>query len=87
MSCVCMYVCVCSQPYFQELIQFMASGPSHVLVISIPEGTDDVISAWQAFLGPADIEEAKREQPERYALHKPHHKDYEKSYVASFFNT
>lgn len=53
-----------AEPYFQELIRFMSSGPSHVLVISYPEGTDDVISAWQAFLGPADIEEAKREHPE-----------------------
>ncbi|XP_053090399.1 thioredoxin domain-containing protein 6 isoform X3 [Pangasianodon hypophthalmus] len=53
-----------AEPYFQELIRFMSSGPSHVLVISNPEGTDDVISAWQAFLGPAGIEEAKREHPE-----------------------
>lgn len=62
--CVC--VRVCSQPYFQELIRFMSSGPSHVLVISNPGGTDDVISAWQAFLGPGDIEEVKRGHPERY---------------------
>ncbi|XP_053352348.1 thioredoxin domain-containing protein 6 isoform X1 [Clarias gariepinus] len=53
-----------AEPYFQELIRFMSSGPSHVLVISNPAGTDDVISAWQALLGPADIEEAKREHPE-----------------------
>lgn len=56
----------------------MSSGPSHVLVISNPEGTDDVISAWQAFLGPAGIEEAKREHPERYTLNKSYHIDYEK---------
>lgn len=56
----------------------MSSGPSHVLVISYPEGTDDVISAWQAFLGPADIEEAKREHPERYTSYKPQHMDYER---------
>ncbi|XP_060784580.1 thioredoxin domain-containing protein 6-like [Neoarius graeffei] len=53
-----------AEPYFQDLIRFMSSGPSHVLVISNPEGTDDVISAWQTFLGPAGIEEAKREHPE-----------------------
>ncbi|XP_072541663.1 thioredoxin domain-containing protein 6 isoform X2 [Salminus brasiliensis] len=53
-----------SEPYFQELVQFMSSGPSHVLVISKPEGCDDVIPAWREFLGPTDIEEAKREHPE-----------------------
>ncbi|KAK3569066.1 hypothetical protein QTP86_021528, partial [Hemibagrus guttatus] len=53
-----------AEPYFQELTRFMSSGPSHVLVISNPEGSDDVITAWQAFLGPSDIEEAKRKHPE-----------------------
>ncbi|KAG7330919.1 hypothetical protein KOW79_004888 [Hemibagrus wyckioides] len=53
-----------AEPYFQELTRFMSSGPSHVLVISNPEGSDDVILAWQAFLGPSDIEEAKRKHPE-----------------------
>ncbi|XP_046701253.1 thioredoxin domain-containing protein 6 isoform X3 [Silurus meridionalis] len=53
-----------AEPYFNELIHFMSSGPSHVLVISNPDGTDDVISAWQAFLGPADIKQAKTEHPE-----------------------
>ncbi|XP_017547062.1 thioredoxin domain-containing protein 6 [Pygocentrus nattereri] len=53
-----------AEPYFQELVQFMSSGPSHVLVISKPEGCDDVIPAWQEFLGPTDVEEAKREHPE-----------------------
>ncbi|XP_022535892.2 thioredoxin domain-containing protein 6 [Astyanax mexicanus] len=53
-----------SEPYFQELVQFMSSGPSHVLVISKPEGCDDVIPAWREFLGPTDIEEAKREHPD-----------------------
>ncbi|KAI4893002.1 hypothetical protein NFI96_027329, partial [Prochilodus magdalenae] len=52
------------EPYFQELVQFMSSGPSHVLVISKPEGCDDVIPAWREFLGPTDVEEAKREHPE-----------------------
>ncbi|GAA6084909.1 thioredoxin domain-containing protein 6, partial [Tachysurus ichikawai] len=65
-----------AEPYFQELIRFMSSGPSHVLVISNPEGSDDVISAWQAFLGASDIEEAKRKHPERYTLHKSYHIDY-----------
>ncbi|XP_036397217.1 thioredoxin domain-containing protein 6 [Megalops cyprinoides] len=53
-----------AEPYFEELIQFMSSGPSHVLVVSKPEGSDDVIPAWREFIGPADSEEARRERPE-----------------------
>nr|XP_021334265.1 thioredoxin domain-containing protein 6 isoform X3 [Danio rerio] len=53
-----------AEPYFQELVQFMSSGPSHVLVISKTEGCEDVIPAWREFIGPADVEEARREQPE-----------------------
>ncbi|XP_062861693.1 thioredoxin domain-containing protein 6 isoform X2 [Trichomycterus rosablanca] len=52
-----------SEPYFEDLIQFMSSGPAHVLVLSKHEGSD-VISAWQEFLGPAHMEEAKRESPQ-----------------------
>uniref|UniRef100_A0A672QWF3 NME/NM23 family member 8 n=1 Tax=Sinocyclocheilus grahami TaxID=75366 RepID=A0A672QWF3_SINGR len=53
-----------AEPYFQELIQFMSSGPSHVLVISKTEGCEDVIPAWREFIGPPDVEEARRTQPE-----------------------
>ncbi|KAK6483249.1 thioredoxin domain-containing protein 6 isoform X1 [Huso huso] len=52
------------EPCFEELVQFMASGPSHVLVVSKPEGTDDVIPAWREFIGPTDVEVAKREKPD-----------------------
>ncbi|XP_066544492.1 thioredoxin domain-containing protein 6 isoform X2 [Amia ocellicauda] len=53
-----------SEPYFEELVQFMSSGPSHVLVVSKPEGCDDVIPEWREFIGPTDVEEARREKPE-----------------------
>ncbi|XP_058643680.1 thioredoxin domain-containing protein 6 isoform X3 [Onychostoma macrolepis] len=53
-----------AEPYFQELIQFMSSGPSHVLVICKTEGCEDVIPAWREFIGPPDVEEARRMQPE-----------------------
>ncbi|KAK1789225.1 hypothetical protein P4O66_015169, partial [Electrophorus voltai] len=52
------------EPYFEELVRFMSGGPSHVLVIAKPEGSDDTIPAWREFLGPVDVEEAKREHPE-----------------------
>ncbi|XP_037645600.1 thioredoxin domain-containing protein 6 isoform X4 [Sebastes umbrosus] len=49
---------------FEDLVQFMFSGPSHILVLSHVEGSANVVPAWREFIGPADIEEAKRDQPE-----------------------
>ncbi|XP_043988413.1 thioredoxin domain-containing protein 6 isoform X4 [Gambusia affinis] len=49
---------------FEDLVQFMSSGPSHILVLSQIEGTANIIPAWREFIGPADIEEARRENPE-----------------------
>ena len=46
-------------------MQFMSSGPSHVLVISQVEGSANIVPAWREFIGPADIEEARRNKPER----------------------
>ncbi|XP_072272924.1 thioredoxin domain-containing protein 6 [Pyxicephalus adspersus] len=48
---------------FQELIQFMSSGPCHVLIIS-KSGEEDVIPAWREFIGPTDVDIAKKEKPE-----------------------
>nr|XP_033801216.1 thioredoxin domain-containing protein 6 [Geotrypetes seraphini] len=48
---------------FEELIQFMSSGPCHILIIS-KFGEDDVIPAWREFIGPTDVEIAKKEKPE-----------------------
>ncbi|XP_078536640.1 thioredoxin domain-containing protein 6 [Lissotriton helveticus] len=51
---------------FEELVQFMSSGPCHVLIISKPskEEDEDVIPAWREFIGPTDVEVAKKEKPE-----------------------
>ncbi|XP_053554723.1 thioredoxin domain-containing protein 6 [Bombina bombina] len=49
---------------FQELIQFMSSGPCHVLIISKPGDDEDVIPTWREFIGPTDVEIAKKEKPE-----------------------
>lgn len=43
----------------------MSSGPSHILVLSQAEGSANLVQAWREFIGPADIEEARREKPER----------------------
>uniref|UniRef100_A0A8K9USY4 NME/NM23 family member 9 n=1 Tax=Oncorhynchus mykiss TaxID=8022 RepID=A0A8K9USY4_ONCMY len=49
---------------FEDLIQFMSSGPSHILVVSQREGSGNVVPAWREFIGPADTEEARRDKPE-----------------------
>lgn len=42
----------------------MCSGPSHLLILTKTEGTEDVVTAWQNFLGPCDPDVARREHPE-----------------------
>uniref|UniRef100_A0A1A8L1B6 Nucleoside diphosphate kinase B n=2 Tax=Nothobranchius pienaari TaxID=704102 RepID=A0A1A8L1B6_9TELE len=49
---------------FEDLVRFMAGGPSRILVLSHTEGSASVIPAWREFIGPADVEEARREKPE-----------------------
>ncbi|XP_076002504.1 thioredoxin domain-containing protein 6-like [Genypterus blacodes] len=49
---------------FDDLVQFMSSGPSHILVLSQVDSSASVVPAWREFIGPADTEEAKREKPE-----------------------
>ncbi|CAL8265790.1 unnamed protein product [Lota lota] len=51
-----------AEPYFEELVQLMSSGPSHLLVLS-RAGPGDVVPAWLDFMGPSDVEEAKRDKP------------------------
>ncbi|XP_050927818.1 thioredoxin domain-containing protein 6 [Lates calcarifer] len=53
-----------AEAYFEDLVQFMSSGPSHILVLSQVEGSANAVPAWREFIGPADIEEARREKPE-----------------------
>ncbi|XP_061432496.1 LOW QUALITY PROTEIN: thioredoxin domain-containing protein 6-like [Lethenteron reissneri] len=52
------------EPNFAELVQFMSSGPCHVLMLSRPDGADDVIPAWRELIGPTDLEVAKAEKPD-----------------------
>ncbi|KAM6955035.1 thioredoxin domain-containing protein 6-like [Lycodopsis pacificus] len=49
---------------FEDLVRFMSSGPSHILVLSQVEGSAYVVPAWREFIGPTDIEEARRDKPE-----------------------
>ncbi|KAG7257000.1 hypothetical protein CRUP_023318 [Coryphaenoides rupestris] len=72
--CILEYICE-FQPYFEELVQFMSSGPSHLLVLSRGEGPADVVAVWQDFMGPSDVEQAKRDKPQslraRYGTQAP----------------
>ncbi|KAL1781668.1 thioredoxin domain-containing protein 6 [Sigmodon hispidus] len=49
---------------FERLVHHMCSGPSHLLILTKTEGTEDVVTAWRTFLGPCDPDEARRENPE-----------------------
>ncbi|XP_046902971.1 thioredoxin domain-containing protein 6 [Hypomesus transpacificus] len=53
-----------SEEGFDELVRFMSSGPSHILLLSQPDGSANVVPAWREFIGPTDTEQAKREKPE-----------------------
>ncbi|KAM9851198.1 thioredoxin domain-containing protein 6 [Aulostomus maculatus] len=53
-----------AQSCFDDLVQFMSSGPCHILVLSKVEGSANAVQAWCDFIGPANIDEAKREKPE-----------------------
>lgn len=42
----------------------MTSGMSHVLALSKHGETEDVINEWRNDVGPANLDEAKKERPE-----------------------
>ncbi|XP_061049632.1 thioredoxin domain-containing protein 6 isoform X3 [Eubalaena glacialis] len=49
---------------FEKLVRHMCSGPSHLLILTRTEGTEDVVTAWQTLMGPCDPDVARREQPD-----------------------
>ncbi|OBS66375.1 hypothetical protein A6R68_05081 [Neotoma lepida] len=49
---------------FEKLVHHMCSGPSHLLILTKTEGTEDVVTAWRTFLGPCDPNVARKEHPE-----------------------
>ena len=58
------FVC-CPQEYFEDLVKFMSSGPSHVLVLTKGQADDSIIKDWRDMLGPPAVEDAKELAPER----------------------
>lgn len=53
------------QDFFEELVKFMSSGPSHVLVLTKGQADDSIIKEWRDMLGPPAVEDAKEQAPER----------------------
>ncbi|XP_019519445.1 PREDICTED: thioredoxin domain-containing protein 6 isoform X1 [Hipposideros armiger] len=49
---------------FEKLVHHMCSGPSHLLILTRSEGTEDVFTTWQTLMGPCDPDVARREQPD-----------------------
>jgi nucleoside diphosphate kinase len=53
------------ESFFDELVKFMTSGNSHVLVLTKGRTGDNIISDFRDLIGPTTVEEAKEAQPER----------------------
>lgn len=53
------------QEAFEKLVHHMCSGPSHLLILTRTEDTEDVATTWRALMGPCDPHMARREQPDR----------------------
>jgi nucleoside diphosphate kinase len=60
----CVYVNVV-QSYFEDLVNFMTSGPSHVLVITKGQSGNGIIDEWRQLLGPPSVEQARETAPNR----------------------
>ncbi|KAJ8020049.1 Thioredoxin domain-containing protein 3-like [Holothuria leucospilota] len=54
------------EEHFEELVKFMASGPSHVLVLTKGDTGEGVVHEVRNLLGPKDINIAKEEAPESW---------------------
>ncbi|XP_070186055.1 thioredoxin domain-containing protein 6-like isoform X17 [Littorina saxatilis] len=52
------------EDFFEELVKFMSSGPSHVLVLTKGQADDSIIKEWRDMLGPPAVEDAKEQAPE-----------------------
>ena len=57
-------VCIV-QEYFEDMIKFMTSGPSHVLVLTKGETGENIIHEFRDLLGPPSVEEAREIAPDR----------------------
>ncbi|XP_033727947.1 thioredoxin domain-containing protein 3 homolog isoform X24 [Pecten maximus] len=59
-----MYTHLQEEEFFKDLITFMTSGPSHILVLTKGRTGENIINNFRDLLGPTSVEEAKEKQPE-----------------------
>jgi len=54
------------EEYFEAMVSFLTSGPSHVLILAANDqgtGSADVVGVWRGLIGPPDVDLAKEESP------------------------
>ncbi|GFR63332.1 thioredoxin domain-containing protein 3-like protein, partial [Elysia marginata] len=59
-----MYSELQEEEYFDELIKFITSGPSHLLVLTRGTTGETIVKDWRDMIGPTNVEEAKSEAPD-----------------------
>ncbi|XP_070570053.1 thioredoxin domain-containing protein 3 homolog isoform X12 [Ptychodera flava] len=52
------------EEHFEELVQFMASGPVHTLILTKGDTGEGVVPEVRTLIGPADVSKAKEEAPD-----------------------
>ncbi|XP_021351892.1 thioredoxin domain-containing protein 3 homolog isoform X16 [Mizuhopecten yessoensis] len=52
------------EDFFNDLITFMTSGPSHILVLTKGRTGENIINEFRDLIGPTSVEDAKEKQPE-----------------------
>ena len=50
--------------FFEDLVKFMTSGPSHILALTKGKTGENIIDEFRDLIGPTDVEEAKTQKPE-----------------------
>ncbi|XP_069108079.1 thioredoxin domain-containing protein 3 homolog isoform X20 [Argopecten irradians] len=59
-----MYTHLQDEDFYKDLIAFMTSGPSHILVLTKGRTGENIINEFRDLIGPTSVEEAKEKQPE-----------------------
>jgi len=59
-----LYADLAEEEYFDELIKFICSGPSHVMVLTSGQSGSTVVDDVRGLLGPKNVEEAKESAPD-----------------------
>ncbi|KAJ8320307.1 hypothetical protein KUTeg_001894 [Tegillarca granosa] len=50
--------------FFEDMVKFMTSGPSHILVLTKGRTGENIINEFRDLIGPTNVEEAKEQHPE-----------------------